>query len=38
MRLALGEALPAASPTQPGKMTPPMSSNGEMSQHSMNMK
>jgi uncharacterized protein (DUF305 family) len=48
MRLAIGEALPpsVASPTQPGEasasqpgaMTPPMSSHGEMSQHLMNMK
>ena len=48
MRLAIGETLPpsVASPTQPGEasaaqpraMTPPMSSHGEMSQHSMNMK
>ena len=48
MRLALGEPLPpsVASPTQPGEasasqpsaMTPPMSSHGKMSQHSMNMK
>jgi uncharacterized protein (DUF305 family) len=39
MRLAVGEALPpsVASPTQPA-MTPPMNSQGEMSQHSMNMK
>lgn len=40
MRLAVGEPLPpsVASPTQPGAMTPPMSSNDGMSQHSMNMK
>jgi hypothetical protein len=40
MRLALGEPLPPslASPTQPGAMTPPMSSRGEMPQHSMSMK
>jgi hypothetical protein len=40
MRLAIGEALPpsVASPTQPGAMSPPMNSHGEMSQHSMNMK
>jgi uncharacterized protein (DUF305 family) len=40
MRLALGEPLPpsVASPTQPGAMTSPMGSHGEMSQHSMNMK
>jgi hypothetical protein len=48
MRLAIGEALPpsAASPTQPGEafpsqpgaMTSPMSSQGGMPQHSMNMK
>jgi hypothetical protein len=40
MRLALGEPLPpsVASPTQPGAMTPPMSSRDEMSHHSMNVK
>jgi hypothetical protein len=48
MRLAIGEALPPsvalptqpgeASSSQPGAMTPPTSSHGEMSQHSMNMK
>jgi uncharacterized protein (DUF305 family) len=40
MRLAVGEPLPpsVASPTQPGAVTPPMSSHSEMSQHSMNMK
>ena len=40
MRLALGEPLPpsVASPTQPGAMTPPMSSSDAMSHHSMNMK
>jgi uncharacterized protein (DUF305 family) len=48
MRLAIGEALPpsVASPTQPaeasssqpGAMTPPMSSPDGMSPHSMNMK
>jgi uncharacterized protein (DUF305 family) len=40
MRLALGEPLPpsVASPTQPGTMTPPMSSRDEMSHDSMNVK
>jgi Domain of unknown function (DUF305) len=40
MRLALGEPLPpsVASPTQPGAMTPPMSSRDGMSHHSMDMK
>jgi Domain of unknown function (DUF305) len=40
MRLALGEPLPpsVAAPTQPGAMTPPMSSRDGMSPHSMNMK
>jgi hypothetical protein len=40
MRLALGEPLPpsVASPTQPGAMTPPISSRDGMPRHSMNMK